>query len=195
MVSDDWLAPAGHIPTTSRPGGFLGETQVLLNKRFLQEDRKPDSRGQPPLHALQLRTPPPITQWSNPRDGSRHRNHPWTVWEMDSLGDGQSGTSPNLSSEPGTSYVGFPRYDTQAQAGSTPIVKSSHPRNELGGNEMRDTRTDSLVRATCLHFRTVSTLTAGLEQVVCQTCGLVAAGRTPKRRHWAVWGGTPIRIG
>lgn len=59
----------------------------------------------------------------------------------------------------------------------------------------RPALTDSLVRATCLHFRTVSTVTAGLERVVCQTCGHVVAGRTPKRRHWAVWDGRPIRIG
>ena len=49
--------------------------------------------------------------------------------------------------------------------------------------------------ATCLHFRTVSTVTAGLERVVCQTCGHAAAWRTPKKWQWAVWDGGPIRIG
>jgi hypothetical protein len=60
---------------------------------------------------------------------------------------------------------------------------------------MRHTRTGRRARATCLYFRTVSTVTAGLERVARQTCGHAAAGRTPKKWQWAVWDGRPIRIG
>ena len=59
---------------------------------------------------------------------------------------------------------------------------------------MRHTRIDNQAQAYCLHFRTISTVSAGLERLVCQTCGHVAAG-TSKKWQWVVQNSRTIRIG